>query len=64
MLISQLKDHVVDTVLLHEVDSDLHGEAREGWYTADMILQCAVHHWYHLHARIVTGGNKYYFKGY
>ena len=39
MLIGQQKENVVDAMLLHEVDSDLLGEAREVWDTADMKVQ-------------------------
>ena len=51
-------------MLLHEVDSALLGKYREGWDTADMMARCIVHHWYHLHARIVTGSKRYNFIGY
>ena len=46
-------------MLLHEVDSALLGEAFKGRDTAEMMVRCIVHHWYHLHAGIVTGGELY-----
>ena len=46
-------------MLLHEVESALLGEACKGRDTAEMMVRCIVHHWYHLHAGIVTGGELY-----
>ena len=37
LLVGQRKEHVVDAVLLHEVDSALIGEACEGWDTVDIM---------------------------
>ena len=64
MLIGQRKEHVVNVVLLHEVDNDLLGEACEGWDTADMMVWCIVHHWYHLHDGTVTVSERYNFSSY
>ena len=64
LIISRQKDHVVDAVILHDVESALLGEAREVWDTVDMMVRCIVHHRYHLHAGIVTGDERYNFSSY
>ena len=64
LIIGHWKDHIVNAVLLHEFGSDLLGEACEGCYTADMMVRLIVHHRYHLHAWIVTGGERYNFSSY
>ena len=51
-------------MLLNEVDSDLLGESREVWDTADMMVRCIFHHRYHMHAGIVTVGEQYNFISY
>ena len=51
-------------MLLDDVDSALLGEAREGLDNVDMMVRYIVHHQYHLHAGIVTGGERYNFRSY
>ena len=64
MLIGHQKEHVVDAVLLHDVDSDILGEAREVWDTVDIMVRYIVRHRYHLHAGIIKGGERYNFSSY